>query len=301
MVVYADAVFLLNLCIDFLLLWLTTVIRRQRTSFWRILSAAFLGACFALAHLFQSLLPLTTLLGKLIFSLVMVWVAMGFKGPVSFLRNLGVFYLISFITGGGMFALHYFLSGNPELTGGVIATDSSGWGISVSWIFILLAFPMVWLYARAGLQTLEERQGVNRYLTKVRIQLEESRLECTGLIDTGNQLRDPITRTPVMMVELREMEEVLPREIVTMVKTQNWLNKSADLGGWALRIRLVPFRGAASKGGILLAIKPDRVDVWQKNKWYQTEQVLIGLDQGQLSSDGTYHAILHPACLPVAG
>ncbi|OYD06628.1 sigma-E processing peptidase SpoIIGA [Paludifilum halophilum] len=302
MVVYADMVFLLNLCIDFLLLWLTTAIRRQRTSFWRILSAAFLGACYAVFHLWQPLILSTSFFGKLLFSLVMVWVAMGFQSLVAFLRNLGVFYLVSFVTGGGMFALHYFLSGDVDAAGGLFLSRVSGWGSTVSWVFVLLAFPLVWGYARISFRSLQERQAVNEYLAEVGIQLGEKRLECTGLIDTGNQLRDPLTRIPVMMVELEELIPYLPEGVVSMAKTRDWTGMDPSLPEeWATRVRLVPFRGAASRGGVMLALKPDRVEVFQGGLWHEAGNVLIGLDTGKLSSDGTYQAILHPSCVSAVG
>src|SRR5699024_4631387 len=202
-----DMVFALNLCIDFLLLWLTAAIRRQETSIWRLLTAAFLGACFAVVHLLQPLALTYTFLGKMLFSVLMVWVAVGFRGPLAFVRNLGVFYLISFVTGGGMFALHYIFSGDVQASGGMLLTQSYGWGSPVSWVFVLLAFPLVWFYARLSFGSIQERQSVNHHLTRVAIRIGNHKLECVGLMDTGNQLRDPITRTPVMMVEL---EPLLP-------------------------------------------------------------------------------------------
>ncbi|MFC4076524.1 sigma-E processing peptidase SpoIIGA [Salinithrix halophila] len=302
MVVYADMVFLLNLCIDFLLLWLTTAIRRQRSSFPRILCAALLGACYAVLQLWQPLTFSYTFFGKLFFSILMVGVAMGFHSPVAFLRNLGVFYLISFVTGGGMFALHYFLSGGVHATGSTFFTLSSGWGSPVSWVFVLLAFPLVWLYARLSFRSLADRQVVHESLAKVRIQLGEVGLECTGLIDTGNQLRDPITRTPVILVELEEWARILPVSLVDAVRKGNWDGLGKEMPAeWLTRVRLVPFRGAASEGNILVALKPDRMEVFQGGAWQVTGKALIGLDTGRLSSDGTYQAILHPSCMPAAG
>ncbi|EGK13198.1 sigma-E processing peptidase SpoIIGA [Kroppenstedtia eburnea] len=302
MVVYADMVFALNLCIDFLLLWLTSAIRRQQTSIRRILAAALLGASYAVIHLLQPLLLSYTFIGKMLFSVLMVWVAMGFRGPLAFLRNLGVFYLISFVTGGGMFALHYFFSGGVQASDGMLLTQSYGWGSPVSWVFVLLAFPLVWLYARVSFGTIQERHSVNQFLAPVAIWINGKKVECVGLIDTGNQLRDPISRIPVMMVELEPLAPFLPSPLVSMTQEKNWARLGTDLSEeWMTRIRFVPFRGAASDGGMLLALKPDRVEVFQEGRWHEAGRVLIGLDSKRLSTDGTYQAILHPACMPVAG
>ncbi|MDR6224792.1 sigma-E processing peptidase SpoIIGA [Desmospora profundinema] len=302
MVVYADMVFLLNLCIDGLLLWLTAAIRRQRTPYWRIAVAAVIGATYAVWHLWQPLTLAYTFGGKLFVSILMVGVAMGLRAPLAFLRNLGVFYLISFVTGGGMFALHYLLGAGLESGGGVFVTYASGWGSPVSWVFVLAAFPLVWLYARVSFRSLQDRQAVHQYLATVAITVEGVRLECVGLIDTGNQLRDPISRTPVMMVELGRLSEVLPDGLIRLAKSKDWDALGSGLPpDWLTRVRLVPYRGAAGDGGMMLAFKPDRVDVHQKGTWVESGQVLIGLDAGRLSSDGTYQAILHPSTMPAAG
>lgn len=302
MVIYAEMVFALNLCIDFLLLWLTSAIRRQQTSIWRILVAALLGACYAVSHLVQPLLLTYTFIGKMLFSVLMVWVAMGFRGLLAFLRNLGVFYLISFVTGGGMFALHYFFSEGVQASDGMLLTQSYGWGSPVSWVFVLLAFPLVWLYARISFGSIQERQSVNQFLAPVGIWIDGKKVECVGLIDTGNQLRDPISRIPVMMVELEPLAPFLPSPLVAMTQEKNWAKWGTDLSEeWMRRIRFVPFRGAASDGGLMLALKPDRVEVFQEGRWREAGSVLIGLDSKRLSTDGTYQAILHPACMSVAG
>ncbi|PTM59214.1 sigma-E processing peptidase SpoIIGA [Desmospora activa] len=302
MVVYADMVFLLNLCIDGLILWLTAAIRRQRTPFWRIAAAAVIGAIYAVWHLWQPLTLAYTFGGKLLVSILMVTVAMGFRAPLAFLRNLGTFYLISFVTGGGMFALHYLLGAGLETGGGLFISYASGWGSPVSWVFVLAAFPFVWFYTRVSFRSLQDRQVMHEYLTTVAITVAGVRLEFVGLIDTGNQLRDPISRTPVMMVEIGRLANVLPPEVIQMAKSKDWNTLGEGLPpAWLTRVRLVPYRGAAGDGGMLLAFKPDRVDVHQKGTWVESGQVLIGLDTGRLSSDGSYQAILHPAAMQVAG
>jgi stage II sporulation protein GA (sporulation sigma-E factor processing peptidase) len=64
-----------------------------------------------------------------------------------------------------------------------------------------------------------------------------------------------------------------------------------------MKVRLIPFRAAKSKGDLMLAVKPDKIEIWKENEWNNIGKVLIGIDDGNLSSDGTYQAIIHPSCL----
>jgi stage II sporulation protein GA (sporulation sigma-E factor processing peptidase) len=38
------------------------------------------------------------------------------------------------------------------------------------------------------------------------------------------------------------------------------------------------------------------VEILQGNQWHKIKKILIGIDVGRLSSDGTYQAIIHPSC-----
>jgi stage II sporulation protein GA (sporulation sigma-E factor processing peptidase) len=299
LVVYADVVFFTNSYIDFLLLWLTSGIRRQKTPMWRLIVAAVLGGLYSTLYLWSAFSLAYFFPVKIIVSFFMIGIAFGFKHPLGFFRNLGMFYLVCFIVGGGLIAVHYVMTGEAQVAGGIFFTESAyGWGSPVSWALILFGFPLVWLYTRYALRSLNERHVVHQFLTEVRIRVGNHEILCTGLVDTGNQLRDPITRAPVMMIELEQLKDWLPPEMNRMVTDKDfaagWMKLSPD---WLTRIRVVPFRAAGKGNGLMVAIKPDQVCVWQANEWNKIEKVLIGIDVGRLSSDGTYQAIIHPSCL----
>lgn len=199
-----------------------------------------------------------------------------------------------------MVALHYLLIGDNNVFTGSLFTTSGGWGSPVSWLFVVVGFPLVWLYTKFSFQSLEERQIIHQHLTQVHIDVAGTITECTGLLDTGNQLRDPITRAPVIMIELRKAEEWMPAELKKAVLEgdfdQLWENLPRS---WIGRIRIIPYRVTGSKGDLLFAIKPDEVKILREKEWHKVDKVLIGIDVGLLSSDGTFQAIIHPSCLTV--
>ncbi len=298
-IIYADIVCLLNGLIDFLLLWLTAGIRRQSVKFWRLGIASLLGGIYSMLYLWPAFSFIFTLVGKITISLLMVWIAFGFHHPLTYFRNLRVFYLICFLAGGGVMALHYALLGNVQTAGGVFLSDSNaGWGSPVSWLLVLIGFPLVWLYTKWSFRSLEERNTIGEFLVPIRIQIEENVMECMGLIDTGNQLRDPITRTPVIMVEYSQLKDYLPAVFKKMVTTKNWDHSLHQLPlEWMVKVRVIPFRVTRSSGEMMLAFKPDKIEIWKNNDWNNIGNVFIGIDDGHLSSDGTYQAIIHPSCL----
>jgi len=235
---------------------------------------------------------------KVAVSLVMVRISFGRQQWLQFLRNLGVFYLSCFIAGGTMIAIHYGWSGDTQVAGGVFFSDAQGWGSPISWGFIVIGFPIVWLYTRFSLQSIEEQQRVGQYMTPVRIQFGEEVRQVTGLIDTGNRLRDPLTRSPVILLELDSLIDLVPDTLVRLVEEKRWEEGVSELSPeWITRVRLIPYRAAGVAGEMMLAIKPDQVEILEEDRWHKVDKVLIGIDVGRLSSDGTYQAIIHPSCV----
>jgi stage II sporulation protein GA (sporulation sigma-E factor processing peptidase) len=123
-------------------------------------------------------------------------------------------------------------------------------------------------------------------------------------VDTGNHLYDPLTRTPVMVVEASDWTEVLPESWLKKIRTSEVDRIVAAIGDeefkWQDRLRLVPYRGLNRGTQFLLALKPDRVAVRYNNQELETARVLVGLDGGKLSADGAYRAIIHPQLIESA-
>lgn len=51
----------------------------------------------------------------------------------------------------------------------------------------------------------------------------------------------------------------------------------------------------------MIALRTDQIKICTEGRWHKVERALLGLDSGRLSADGSYHAVIHPACLPKVG
>lgn len=122
------------------------------------------------------------------------------------------------------------------------------------------------------------------------------------MIDTGNQLYDPLTRTPVMVLEVSLCQDYISESWMRKIRDAEVDQMIAAIGTddetdpfiWQDRLRLVPYRGINKSTQFMLAIKPDRVIISYQDKQNESHKVLIGLDGGKLSSDNSYQAIIHP-------
>ncbi|MEO3947461.1 sigma-E processing peptidase SpoIIGA [Gorillibacterium sp. CAU 1737] len=299
MVVYVDLLFLINFGIDGALLAVTAWTLKSAYRKWRLVVAASFGALYVVLVIFPSLSVLYSLTAKGLVSLLMIFIAFGYGGLGRFMKHLGTFYLVNFSVAGGLFAVSYFVLSSDELVDGILFSRLGGKTLSSGLLGGLLCF-FVWLFYRL-FQSAKKRQELSTQLAEVRVELGEHVYACKGLIDTGNQLYDPLTRIPVMIIEAAQWKDVIPEPWLKKIRSSEADRLIAAIGEgefeWQDRLRLVPYRGVNRGTQFLLALKPDRVIVTCEEKRWETARVLVGLDGGQLSRDGAYRAILHPTLL----
>lgn len=301
MIIYLDLIFLMNFLIDGAVLVTTAWARKKKVRWWRIAASATIGALYVILMLFPPLSFLFTFFIKCIFSLLMIMTAFGFGSLQNLLGNLGTFYLINFSVAGGMVGVHYLLQSSGEVLNGIWFTRSGGlrfeWKIGL--LFIAVTVLPLLLFYRKMFRGSEQREQFSEFLAEVIIRVGEFESRCTGLIDTGNQLYDPLTRTPVMIVEAGLWEHMLPEAWMKCIRSSeveqivSLMGSEAEFG-WQDRLRLVPYRGVNRGTQFMLALKPDQVVIVHNEQTVQASKVLVGMDGGKLCADGTYQAIIHP-------
>lgn len=303
MVVYLDLVFLINFLIDGTLLMTTAWTRKVRTKLWRIAAASLIGASYVVMMFFPALSFLFTFMVKIIFSIFMIITVFGFGSLQHFVSNMATFYFVNFVAAGGMFALLYLFQSPGEVMNGIWFSHSGGMNgtMKIGFIFMVVSFSaMIWFYRKVFVSS-KRREGVAQYFAEVRVYVGDYESSCTGLIDTGNRLYDPLTRTPVMVMEAAEWKDVLPDSWMKRIRTSEVDQIVSAMGVdefvWQDRLRLVPYRGVNKGTQFMLAIKPDKVVIIRNSDKIEAHKVLIGLDGGKLCSDGSYQAIIHPTLI----
>jgi stage II sporulation protein GA (sporulation sigma-E factor processing peptidase) len=300
MIVYADLVFLSNLLIDGVILQTTAWTRKIRVPPWRILAASAFGASYVVMMFFPSMSILYTFSLKCIFSGMMIFIAFGFGGSAHFFRNIAAFYFVNFAAAGAIFAAHYFFQSSGEVLNGIWVTRSGGFGfqLKVGLLFTAVLFLLsIWFY-RNFLRSAKQREQLTEFLAEVQVKLGDSQIRCPGLIDTGNHLYDPLTKTPVMVMEASLWKGMLPESWLQLISSNHTEQIMQDIGKeslpWEERLRWVPYRGINKATQFMLAIKPDKVVIGYMGKEKEIDKVLIGLNGNSFSADGSYQAIIHP-------
>jgi stage II sporulation protein GA (sporulation sigma-E factor processing peptidase) len=293
MTVYLDVIWFLNFCIDYVLISLTAHVLKRNASKKRILLATLVASSYVILIVYPEFMIFSQPVLKFLFSIVIMLIAFGFKRFRYMLKNLAMFYFISFVTGGGIFALHYFMQTDAEIMNGVLTTKGSGMGDPVSWLFVVTGVPALWYFSKKRIDDITVQKMDAESIVTVMIRIDEIEIQAIGLIDTGNKLYDPISKMPVMVLDMNIHGFNFPDAIQTASRDVLSIGSEDSDHPWINRLRIVPYRSVGNQQ-FLACIKPDSIEIVKDGNHVKTPPSLVGFSWTALSSEGQFDAIVHP-------
>lgn len=290
--VYFENILVVNLALNGLIIWVTGKFAGCKLRPWRLGLSALVGALFSFALLFPAMAWSTGYLLKLGLALLMVFIAFGPVSVRRFLVCMVYFFLISFVLGGAVLATAFNATG---------LFGSYNLARNLPTLSYVLIGVFIWgcMLARWGNYLLKSQRVQNWFKYQMTIYVQEQCIQVLGLVDTGNQLRDPISGWPVLVVEKGAVATLLPPGLDKLLDGNSELGQFFDpqQSDWIQRIKLIPFNSLGAKNGLLLGFRPDKVVVCREGSQQTLEQVIIGLTEETLSPQGSYQALLHPDLL----
>lgn len=294
MTVYIDEVFVVNLIMDWLILWATGNMTQNCARRWRLLGAAAVGAFYSIAIFLPWGEWLAALPVKIGCSFFMVWIAFGFLNWRNYLKCVIYLYLISFVLGGASIAAMYLFGEQFIQT----------WnGISL----VQIDFQLFWLAVAAGMvmiAILFLRQHLRRDLSSTpmiltaKIALAGHEVSVHLLVDTGNSLTDPLSAQPVIVTEQACMLPLLPEDLCEVLRQNpaagaDLLLLAAEKTELSGRLRLIPYR-AVGQQGLLLGFRPDSVVLQYGAEQRRHTNVIVALSEQKFSPYETYQGLVQP-------
>ncbi len=274
MVIYLDLVILLNSLADAVILFLTARLSGISLRKRKLLSATLLGSFYSLVSLIAPTV-LQNAFVRLFVSACMVRIAYGRQKM--FFRILIVYYIISFVFGGMIYA--FSASVNT-----VNILENLNWNVFV--LVTLISFCVLTILFRGTL-----RHNVNQEISSAKIERCGKNVSLQVLFDTGHTLHDPCSGDPVLTVWAESLMELLneeERSVIGQLETLGSLGCMEQLHTISPGMfRVIPYRAVGVDRGHLLAFRADSVQI---NR-ICIKQIVIALSPTPVSDGGGYTAL----------
>ncbi len=245
-----------------------------------ILACVFATLCAVLIPLINVHILLIILLKAISGALICVVVLKKFQ-LIKFLKLYCTFFGVTFLLGGMCIALLYMLGQNITDIMSSNYFNELPIGVIVSSI-ILAAF-----FSMKTFVTLYRIKELKPYIRKLKIFYEGKTVLMNGLIDSGNNLYDPDSNLPVVVVNNKTMYKLVKDELI--LKLAKGKNIPLKCG------KVIEF-GTASDISKMLIIKPDKILIYSGDKVNTIYDVMLGFAKKSIGGQ-TYEALIHPAII----
>jgi stage II sporulation protein GA (sporulation sigma-E factor processing peptidase) len=280
---------------DYVLLAMIQKLVKKNSKKGRKLLAATLGslgACFSIMiPIFRSGI-LMILFGVLLAS-CMLKISFRYETIRALACDVLIYYAITFLVGGILNYLYYYTSAGYYITEFVRVLPVKALNFFFLICFFTIAGGFIYLVKKIYLQM----KGVRELFYNVELVFGEKRVTCTGLLDTGNNLREPISNKPVVIADLDGIKDILPKELIDFVRDYMGNVNQKEMQRYVARVKWIPYQAVGTEKGILPGIVFDEVNILKENMVANNSNITVAIYQGKLTVDDKYHIILHKELL----
>ncbi|MCX7746972.1 MAG: sigma-E processing peptidase SpoIIGA [Clostridia bacterium] len=293
--IYLDVLFLENIVMNYLILLMTSKLSKNKPSHLRLFLGALVGASYVIVLiLLPGMKVYYTTFAKIALSFLIIAVAFSPEKIAAFFKTLAIFYISTFIFAGAAFTFLYFNQSGGFVRNGVVYVFWQS-----KWTFLVLSIALVGIIARIFFDVIQYKLFKDKLLMPLNIAFDSKVIKVSGLVDTGNSLKDPLSRLPVIVVEFEALKEILPLEIQDYFKNtrEHDLYCFADIlsgSPWTSRFRLIPFTSLGMENGMLIGFIPDYVEIGEAQDKKGIHEVVVGIYNKTLSKNERYRALLNP-------
>lgn len=239
----------INLMLDAFIIKSTALFFKERARLWWL--GSIIGAVVALIFPLCHVRGIWQVMVEILLAALLVSISFSFKSFKRFAILYGTFLGITFIFGGGCYAIEQTFGQLPLFC-------------------VLFIGSVIYIVMHAILKTRNKLRLIENFSYKVKLYSNGREIEEEGYLDSGNMLRDPITSRPVVLISF-DVFSKLYSEI-------NYLNafmKNVDTKklceGHYIKINSV------GSGTSILVFTLDALEISQNEQSQRYEKVAVGL------------------------
>jgi stage II sporulation protein GA (sporulation sigma-E factor processing peptidase) len=193
MKIYADVLILENSIVNFFLLTLTLKATKHKCKITALISSSLLGGIYTLVLLIPQLNTLSYLPFELVVAYIMVRIVYGKTSVINNIKVLFVFLMVTFTLSGVCFLLS--LQQNTYLIGNTFKIEK------YSIKYIMLGAMIIYIVYSRLVEYIRDKLFINNYIFDLEFKIEDKEYSFKSFLDTGNELREPITNLPCILIE----------------------------------------------------------------------------------------------------
>ena len=287
MIIYIDIIFIENIIMNTIILYATAIILKQKVKNIRLIISAVIGSIYSILMYITKLTIYSSIISKFILSVVMAYVA--FK-PNDIKKIFKQIIIFSFVFGGVALNLIYFLRPeNINIKNGLFTGE---YALKV----IMLGAIMAFIIIKISIKIIKTKFNTKNMYCDINLKINEKQIATKAMIDTGNLVKEPITNTPVVIVEESLLEGIIPKEILKNLENilcGNLENLPQDIQDEYLpKLRCIPFSSLGKENGMLVGIKISEIVVKSEDEEKKTPNIIIGIYERSLTKNGEYRALV---------
>lgn len=284
MTIYIDIIFIENLLMNYIILFGTGLVLKEKMKSYKLIISSVVGAIYAIIA-YLNIIPIySNIIMKILLSVIMCYIAFDLNNVKKMIKTLFLFYLVSFATGGLALALLYLISpSNIKFNNGVLVGT---YPIQITIIAGFLGFCIIQYSFKVNKKMLQ----ISDLICDLEINVCRKTIYTKAFIDSGNTLKDPITKKAVIIIEKEKVENALEREKIEYENIVEAENLEIP-GEERIRYRFIPFKAIGKQNGMLLGIQAKFVRVIQKNNnEVILENITLGLYDKKINKN--YSALI---------
>lgn len=292
MTIYIDVVLIENLIMNYIILLATGLILKIKIKHIRLIIGSLLGAIYTIIGYMGILKIYSSFILKIILSIMIVYIAYYPQTLKKMWKELLFFYLTSFVFGGVAFSLIYIVKPQEIIMKnglflGTYPLKTVILGAIVAFVIIITAFKII-----------KSKISKKYLICEITVEIEGKKIITKALIDTGNMLKEPITNTPVVVIEHTLLYDVIPKEILNHLEEiiggdfkeipEEIKNK------YVSKLKLIPYSSLGKQNGMLLGIKAKKLIIvkGEEKEKIEKENIILGIYDKSLTKKGEYRAII---------
>lgn len=261
LIVYLDVLILENLIVNLFLLYITAQSLRVRAKLINMIFSSVIGSIYIITLLYPKLNIFSYFPFKILMASIMILIVFRRIKFIFFIKALGIFILYSMVLAGACIFIEYSNCSNYISYFTIINFSYKKLIISIMIIYMLIHRTIIYI---------KDRKDLGCLIYDIDIVMKNSKKTVEAFLDTGNELREPATNLPVIIVEKSVFQDM---DLNTYDKFY------------------IPYRVVNGANGNLQGFRPEYIKI-HGSKEELVREVIVAFCEEKLSDFNEYHALL---------